>query len=448
MMSLPLKILIIAAVCLLGLAAAGRVPLRYNYRNLTIRWKTTLLTALAFTLVVALLTVMMAFVHGMNRLTEASGHAENVIVLADGATDEIFSNLSPMDISDLENQPGILAHGSRRLASREVYMVVTQPVANPQPGRQKRRYLQVRGMEDPRIAAEVHQIDVFPGGRWFAPSGVQPVKGPSGELLPGRSMIEAVLGDGIAREMALDRTAEERATARNPDRLEPGDTFHLDERPWLVVGVMQSAGLTFDSEVWAKREIVGPMFGKNNYTSLVARTAGPDDAQRLKDFFTRDYKKAAVQAQVETDYYASLGETSKQFAWAVGFVTVVMSIGGVFGVMNTMFAAISQRIRDIGVMRLLGYGRREILVSFLLESLMIALVGGLLGCALGALTDGWSATSVVSSGPGGGKSVVLKLVIDADIIATGLIVALAMGFIGGIVPALLTTMRKLLDTLR
>jgi len=80
--------------------------------------------------------------------------------------------------------------------------------------------------------------------------------------------------------------------------------------------------------------------------------------------------------------------------------------------------------------------------------LMIALVGGVLGCALGSLADGWSATSIVSSGPGGGKSVVLKLVVDAEIVATGLVVALAMGFIGGIVPAFLTTMRKLLDTLR
>ena len=85
-----------------------------------------------------------------------------------------------------------------------------------------------------------------------------------------------------------------------------------------------------------------------------------------------------------------------------------MAVGGVFGVMNTMFAAISQRIKDIGVLRILGFARWQILVSFFLESLVLALVGGLLGCALGSLADGWTATSIVCSGQGGGKSVVLS----------------------------------------
>ena len=125
-----------------------------------------------------------------------------------------------------------------------------------------------------------------------------------------------------------------------------------------------------------------------------------------------------------------------------------MAVGGIFGVMNTMFAAISQRTADIGVLRLLGYDRRQVLVSFLLESLLIALVGGGLGCLLGSLVDGWSATSVVANGPGGGKFVVLKLVVDAPIIASGLLLTLAMGILGGLFPAIWAVRLKPLEVLR
>jgi ABC-type antimicrobial peptide transport system permease subunit len=113
-----------------------------------------------------------------------------------------------------------------------------------------------------------------------------------------------------------------------------------------------------------------------------------------------------------------------------------------------MFAAISQRIKDIGVLRILGFASWQILVSFLLESLVIALVGGLLGCALGYLANGWSASSIVGSGQGGGKSVVLKLVVDANTLATGMLLTLVMGGLGGLLPALSAMRLKPLDSLR
>ena len=430
----------------------GKVPLHYSIRNLAVRWRTTIMTAMAFTLVVSLLTVMLAFVNGMYRLTDASGHAENVIILSDGATDEIFSSLKPIDVSDIETQPGI-CHDSagRPLASREVYLVVNQAIPDARPGRPKRRFLQLRGIENPQIAAQVHGLEIYPGGTWFSQAGVQQVSDASGSQSAGdskRSLIQAVLGEGIAREMGRNRTAEQLDSARNRERLDVGDTFFLDNRPWVIVGVMQSAGSTFDSEVWAKSSVVGPMFGKETLTSVVVRTDSADGAKELRKYFTEKYAKAALQAQVETDYFSALGETSKQFLYAVVFVTAVMAIGGVFGVMNTMFAAISHRTKDIGVLRLLGYARWQILAVFLIESLLIALVGGLLGCALGMLTDGWSATSVVSSGPGGGKFVVLKLSVDANVLSAGLLMTIVMGVLGGILPALSAVRLRPLDALR
>ena len=153
-------------------------------------------------------------------------------------------------------------------------------------------------------------------------------------------------------------------------------------------------------------------------------------------------------ARTEVDYFDSLNATNQQFLYAIIGVAVFMAIGGIFGVMNTMFAAIAQRTRDIGVMRILGFARWQILVSFFLESLLLALVGGLLGCAIGLLANGWSATSMMSSGAGGGRSVMLKLVVDARILGWGLGFSLLMGCIGGLLPALSAIRLKVLDSLR
>jgi ABC-type antimicrobial peptide transport system permease subunit len=155
-----------------------------------------------------------------------------------------------------------------------------------------------------------------------------------------------------------------------------------------------------------------------------------------------------VQAEVETEYYASLSNTNKQFLYATAFLTAVISLGGVFGVMNTMFAAISQRTEDIGVMRLIGFSRWQVLRSFLLESLLIAALGGLGGCAAGMLVDGASLTSLLSSGPGGGKSVVVRLAIEWWILGVGMLLALYMGILGGVLPALSAMRTRPLQALR
>lgn len=421
----------------------GRVPLSYNVLNVMVRWRTSLMTALAFTLVIGLLTVMLAFVNGMYALTETSGQPGNVVILAEGATDEAFSNLGMADISDLERQPGVLADGERPLSSRETYLSVNQLIENPQPGRPKRRFLQVRGIDDPVMSARVHGLALEPGGNWFPDSGVIELPGTGGQ-----TAVAVVLGAGIARELAADRTAAARATAASQSSLDVGETFTVGDRTWIVAGLLRYSGATFDSEVWGKQSLIGEMFGKPGYTSVIVRTAGPAEAAELARFYREDYEKAAVSAQVETEYYKSLSSTNLQFLVAILVVTGIMSLGGIFGVMNTMFAAISQRTKDIGVLRLLGYRRRQILISFLLESLVLAVIGGLLGCAAGCLSDGWQANSVVSGGQGGGKFVTLRLTVDAGVLAVGMFLSAVMGFFGGLIPALSAMRLSALEALR
>ncbi|MCZ2340658.1 MAG: ABC transporter permease, partial [Bacteroidales bacterium] len=190
-----------------------------------------------------------------------------------------------------------------------------------------------------------------------------------------------------------------------------------------------------------------------NYTTLVLR-ADPDTKEAstaLAFHLTTRYTQQKLKAFAEPDYYAALTKTNNTFLIAVVVVALVMAIGGVFGMMTTMFASIAQRIRDIGVLRLLGFKRWQVTVSFMLESLAIAAVGGALGCLFAWLiADGRGATSTLSNGGGGpgGKTVAVEIDVSAEVVALGMLFAFVMGRLGGLVPALSAMRLKVLDSLR
>jgi len=453
-----LGVLIVYALDVAILVAVGRVPLRYNIRNLMVRWWITLLTAIAFTVVVGLLTILLAFVNGMYKLTADSGQPGNVIILADGATDEVFSSLGYNDVAlverertDLDDEDRPLARPVRVkrvtkdgreqfLASRETYCIVNRPVEN-QP---RQQFVQVRGVNVSEIAGELHGLPLL-SGTWFSEAGVRTPPGAA----PGdqANQIEAVLGAGVAREFGK---------TRGQASLTLGDTFTLGDRTWVVVGIMNSDGTTFGSEVWTKRETVSDLFNKKGYSSLVVRVEDDgtheETAERARvfaDHMRRRFSNPKVNAYTESEYFARLNQGNTVFLVSAMVVAGFMAIGGIFGVMNTMFAAVAQRIKDIGVLRILGFKRWQVLVSFLFESLVIAAVGGGLGLLLGLLADGASTTSVISAGQGqGGKTVILKVVVDSKVLMAGAIFTLVMARLGGLIPALSATRLKLLETLR
>jgi ABC-type antimicrobial peptide transport system permease subunit len=511
-----LGLLVVIAILPICLLLVGRVPIRYNLRNLVVRWPMTLLTALAFTLVIGLLTVMLAFVSGMSRLTDDSGHAENVVVLADGATDESYSVLNFTDSSDIDHEPGVaIADNGKPLCSKEVYLlatmtvrpregktkaesmsgivkkilvgedrlVVTPPegddlliqlseggkvyandvlvqlenlkpgdtvwlayeirnkarIASEIRGSDRRRFVQIRGVEDPEIAAQVHGLELLPGGKWFSDRGVEQLATSESAKEPDTA-VQVVLGEGVAKVIGPDL---------NKPTLEVGDVFELGLRKWKVVGILKTVGTVFGSEMWAKRAYVGELFGKPyTISSVTIRTASPEAASELAEHLKTDFKKAKLNALTETEYYSQQRTFLVILLTAIIILTVFMAMGGIFGVMNTMFAAISHRTKDIGMLRILGYARWQVLVSFLLESVAIAVVGGLAGCALGSLLHGLSATSVVGSPQTFGKSVVFRLTVTGDTIAIGIILTLLMGLCGGLLPALAAMRQRPLEALR
>ena len=414
----------------LYLTPIRKVPLVYNLRNLQNRWKTTLVTALAFTLVIGLLTFMLSFVKGMDRLIESSGNPGNVMVLSDGATDEAFSNLPNFNVKEL---PGDLQR-EVVLFVKEVYVVVMYMIPNPPPTGRTRRFVQLRGLDDMPIAAEIHGVKLGQGN-WPGPSGVRKINDTD-------TALEVVLGHGVARAFGADI---------GKASLEPGDTLVLGPRKWVVAGVMEEGSASFSSEIWTRDLHVQANFGReNSYCSYVVRTAGADKAKRAVQELKNFKSERNLQAFTERDYYAKMTDTSKQFSAASYVVAFIMAIGGVLGIMNTMYAAISQRSKDIGVLRLMGYRRWQILLSFQFESMIIAILGGVLGSVLAYLAfDGATVTSLMTSGPGGpGKTIVLRLTCDFQVLLSGLIFTLVMGAVGGFIPAFSAMRLRPLESLK
>jgi ABC-type antimicrobial peptide transport system permease subunit len=476
----PFVFLTIYAVDLLLLMMIGKVPIVYNTRNLIVRWRIAALTALAFTVVVGLLISLLAFVNGMYKLNDETGIPGNVFVLSDGATDELFSNLGYGDIDNAVRvsvnldpagnpiapvrvqrvlpgpggtltpiAPGVeppYGQSAVYLASKEIYFVVSQPVPVKEGEKARRRLLNMRAIQDASVAAAVHNIRLYPGGEWFTQVGVRELS--TGEVDPTgkprkKAYVECVLGEGAAGTLGVDIGKE---------RLGTGDVFQLGDLDWVVTGVMKAEGTTFGSEIWVQNmDVVTKTFGKKGtYTTMVVRTDRdtPEAARALAYHLQNRYTVAKFKAMAEPDYYAELTKTNDQFLINIVMVAVVMAVGGVFGVMNTMFASIAARIKEVGVLRILGFKRWQILISFMLESLAIAFIGGLVGCLLGSLANGFEARSTLSGGQGGGKSVALKMVVDYQTVAAGMLFTLVMGRLGGLVPALSAMRMEILDSLR
>lgn len=453
----PHVVLTVYATDLLFLAAIGKVPVRYNVRNLVVRWRITTLTAVAFTVVVGLLVVMLAFVNGMNELTEKSGIPGNVVILSEGALDEVFSNLGYGDVGLIERERVTLgpdnlplpvpigaafrknaAGATEYLCSRETFCIVNQPIPPPPgtdpqaAGPQKRRFVQVRGVVNPAVSGEVHDVQLV-AGNWF---------GTGGSTRGGRQAYPCCVGVGIAKTLGADV---------GKPTLAVGDTFTLVDNVFEVTGLLGPEGSAYASEVWANQANVGELLGKKTLTTLVARVSDNSaaSAAALAYHLRTRFKQQKLKAVTEPEYFADLSKTNKQFLYAIIVVAAIMAVGGVFGIMNTMFAAIAQRTKDIGVLRVIGYKRWQVLVCFMLESLGIAILGGALGCLLASFANGFTVQSILSSGQGGGgKTVVLRILVDQNMIIIGMLFTMVMGRLGGLLPALTAMRLGILESLR
>ncbi|MEX0610895.1 MAG: ABC transporter permease, partial [Pirellulales bacterium] len=352
------------------------IPVAYNYRNLLVRWKTTCMTAGAFTLVVAAIVVILAFVSGVQSVCATSGQPENVLVLNHGSHDEVTSQLDSSQAIRIENTPGVLRLADGMLlASRELYM----NLGHKDDGSGAYNLVQTRGVMP--VAFQVHSQVRITSGRTMR-----------------RSQSEIIVGRGLQRQLDI----------------QIGERFAIGPRSWTVVGIFDADGSTFETEVWANLdEMAGVIRREGVYSGIVLRTPSSGAAEMLVDKLT-NARSLSVNAETESGYYARIAEEAEFLRTAGLVIAGFMAVGAVFGVMNTMFAAIGQRIKDIAVLRILGFRKGDILISFLLEAMLIAVLGGGAGLALGYALNGLSLQAIVGS-----KSVAFAFVVDSRAIATG-----------------------------
>ncbi len=368
----------------------------YNLRSMVVRKATAAMTAGGIAMVVAVFVMTLAIAQGFRATLVASGSPRNAIVLRKGATSETVSAVLRGDVPLVDSLPQV-ARGAdgRPLASPELVVIISLPrVTDNQPANVPVRGVGLR-------AFEVRDNLTFVEGR---------------RLTPG------------TREINVGRLATGRFKG-----LSLGSDVRFGSNTWKVVGVFTAADASFESEVWGDVDLMQPAFQRNGYQSMTVRLADPSMFDSFKAAVEGD-PRLMLQPQREQDYYAEQSRPVTTLISVFGtFVTLILSIGAMAGAMNTMYAAVAYRTREIGTLRALGFGRLRIVAAFLVESIALAFLGGVIGCVLALPVHGLSTGTTNFSSF---SEVAFKFRITPALLVEGLIFAMVMGAVGGLLPAI------------
>ena len=378
---------------------ARAIPLSYSVRSAFQRRTRTLLTIAVIALVVLAATVMMSLVSGIQRTLVTTGEPDNFIVLRKGATND-GASMVPIDAyRTVRYFPGIAADAAtgEPLVSPEM---VVQPFFYRADG--GRENVLVRGIRP--VAFAVHRNVRIAEGR-----------------APRSSSGEALVGRGVA--------------ARYPGAVLGGD-LHFGRRAWRVVGILEAGGSSFESEVWVDANDLWNDANRAVYSGLRVKVAPGSDGSAFVRRVESD-GRLALEAKPEIDYYRDQSESSSfLFGLTVG-LALIMGMGASFGAMNTMFAAVRSRTTEIGTLRALGFSRRSILVSFVCESLAIALAGFALGTvlAVGAAAALTAILNGVAVNLSTFSTATIGLSVSAGNVGVAFVMAALLGLSGGLLPA-------------
>jgi putative ABC transport system permease protein len=384
------------------------IPIAYNLRNLTVRKGTTIMTALGIALTVAVLLAVLALVNGLKSAFQSTGNPQNVIVTRKGATSELTSGMSRAAYQVLKVKPGIAKNATGEpLTSLEMVTVINLATADSDTGFN----VNLRGLESAGI--RLREGLKIADGRWF---------------LPGHR--EVVVGKSIA---------ERHPTARLGKRLRFG------KGEWEVVGVMDGGQSAYNSEIFGDLNQIASDFNRTEgLSSVLVRAVDRDSVQALVNTL-QDDKQLNVDAVPEKDYYDKQTASGLPLQYMGMFVALIMAVGSCFAAMNTMYAAVARRAREIGTLRVLGFSRGSILFSFFLESLLLSIVGGLIGIVLvlplNNVTTGITSFFTFSE-------IAFNFQVGPAVMASGLAFALVVGALGGLWPARMAAKKEILAALR
>jgi putative ABC transport system permease protein len=385
------------------------LPLIYNLRSLRARWTSTVVAVLGIAGTVGVFIAMLSLARGFEATLVASGSTGNAIVRRAGATSEMDSGVALEQVRVIEDAPGIARGSMGALVSPEVVVVAAFPLRSTGTDAN----VQVRGVS-PKALAVRESVKIV-AGRFFLPGLT--------ELVVGRNVASSYVG------------------------FELGKTVRFGGGTWTVVGVFDSGGSAFDSELWGDATVLNQVYQRpqNLFQSVTVRLVAPDTLGLFKDALTSD-PRVTVQVEREIDYYAKQSQQLTTLITVLGtIVALVMGIGAVFAALNTMYSAVTERSREIATIRAVGFSSSSVVMSFIVEALCIASVGGVLGCAavlpLNGLTTGtinWQTFSHLA----------FAFRVTPLLLAAGLVFALLMGLVGGIPPAIRAARQRIAVALR
>lgn len=386
------------------------LPIVYNLRSVRERWTSSLVAVIGIAGAVGVFIAMLALARGFQATLVSSGQPDNVIVEQAGADTEMTSALDLDAVHMIENAPHIRRQGSDALISPEVVVVANLPLRGTEGADAN---VEVRGVAT-RVLAVRDNVHIVQG-RFFTP-GLY-------EIVVGKHATLAYRG------------------------LELGGTVRIGPGSWKVVGIFDAGGSSFDSEVWADSNVLNANYQRPNnvFQSVTVKLASASDFDAFRQAVTHN-PHLQVQALREREYYANQSRTITTLITVLGgMVALVMGLGAILAALNTMYSAVSERSREIAVLRAIGFGSGSIVISFVSESLWIALLGGLVGCLavlpINGITTGtmnWQTFAHLS----------FAFRITADLLGLGLVFALVMGIVGGLPPAIRAARANVATTLR
>ena len=389
-----------------------KIPLEYNARSLLQRPVSTLLTALGIALVVAVFIGMLALANGFRAALAKTGSSANAMVLRRGADSELSSGLDREAASILASSPHIASGADGRpMISPEVYVIIPLPRKGSGSDTTGLANVVVRGISP---AAWTVRKDVK------IDAGRKPESGKP-EICVGKTMAGRFDHTGI------------------------GETLRFAGRNWNVVCRFSANGSAFESEIWGENEQFMPVFRGEAFQSVTFRLKDPAAFDEAKRTLEAD-RRLTVDVHRESEFYSQQSQLLGRILTILALmITSIMAIGAIFGAINTMYAAVASRAHEIAVLLTLGFHPRSVLASFLAESALIAVVGGVIGALLALPINGivTSTTNWASF-----SEIAFSFRVTPGLLLAGLCFAVVMGVIGGFFPARRAARQPVVQALR
>lgn len=384
------------------------LPLSYNLRSLKTRKFTTILTSLGMAFVVFVFTSVMMMAEGLRKTLVDTGSHGNVVIIRKGSQSEVQSVIERKTALTLETEPGIgVDTDGRLLFAKELVVLITMRKKDGD----KPSNVVIRGVSEksPVLRDNLRLKE----GRF-----------------PRSGFFEIAVGESIVKRFK---------------DLELNGTLRFALREWRVVGIFEAGNTGFSSEIWAPVEELMQAFRRPVYSSVIFRLRDPGEFNAFKDRIEHK-PDLEVEALREIDYYRAQSEVMSRFLRILGMsLSIVFSIGAVIGAMITMYASVSNRITEIGTLRALGFKRNEIVVSFLLESIIMSLSGGIAGIIL---SSSLSFLSISTLNWQTFSELAFTFTLTPEIIFGGILFSIIMGIVGGVLPAIRAGRLNIVDALR